>query len=526
MQAERNRDGEIVHQRAEGRAFLVHVDEDFAQATIFIFAGAEIDLVTTDNRLLGVTLTTIRQTLAVTHALNALDNTLDDLFCHRCSARCRRLSNHRFHCIIRFIFIIGDELRIQRLRELRTIAIKRIRLQREFPREHVSALAVFHRRIIRHVDGFRNRTRDEGLRCRHHANVAFNREITLADAAARIGAIEHRIMFDLEVRSAFERHRPANMDVCCFDVSLREAEEGEEFERRIIQLIRRNIKRPGEEVVAQRPFVEHELDVEGRRHALFNSGDLLIREALGAQRRMVDAGSLCNRTMANGIGFDFCNLAFRIAECAERFWHRAVDDLEVTATGELLELHEREVRFDTGRVAIHHETDRAGRRDHGCLRIAIAMLFTECERFVPRDFRAFDEDRLRARLMIKRNWVHAELFIPIGFAMRSAAMVAHHAQHVISVLFVAREWAQFLRHFSGGLVSNAGHDCGERAADCTALIGIIRNAVRHQEAANIGVAQAKRAVFVGEFSNFLGRELRHQHRDLEHHRPQTNSMFV
>jgi hypothetical protein len=31
LQAERDRDGEVVHHRAEGRAFLVHVDEDLAE---------------------------------------------------------------------------------------------------------------------------------------------------------------------------------------------------------------------------------------------------------------------------------------------------------------------------------------------------------------------------------------------------------------------------------------------------------------------------------------------------------------
>jgi hypothetical protein len=31
LQAERHRDGEVVHHRAEARAFLVHVDEDLAE---------------------------------------------------------------------------------------------------------------------------------------------------------------------------------------------------------------------------------------------------------------------------------------------------------------------------------------------------------------------------------------------------------------------------------------------------------------------------------------------------------------
>jgi len=35
-----------------------------------------------------------------------------------------------------------------------------------------------------------------------------------------------------------------------------------------------------------------------------------------------------------------------------------IDDLEVAAAGEFLELHQSEVRLDSGRVAVHDEADR------------------------------------------------------------------------------------------------------------------------------------------------------------------------
>ena len=54
LQAHRDGDGEIVHQAAEGGAFLVHVDEDLAQPAILIFAGMEIDLVAADDGFLGI----------------------------------------------------------------------------------------------------------------------------------------------------------------------------------------------------------------------------------------------------------------------------------------------------------------------------------------------------------------------------------------------------------------------------------------------------------------------------------------
>ena len=61
LQAERDRDGEIVHQRAEGGAFLVHVDEDLAEPPVVVFAGAQIDLVAADDRLLDVALAAVGQ---------------------------------------------------------------------------------------------------------------------------------------------------------------------------------------------------------------------------------------------------------------------------------------------------------------------------------------------------------------------------------------------------------------------------------------------------------------------------------
>ena len=52
LQALRDGDGEAVHHRAEGGAFLVHVDEDLAERAVLVLAGAEEDLVAGDARFL------------------------------------------------------------------------------------------------------------------------------------------------------------------------------------------------------------------------------------------------------------------------------------------------------------------------------------------------------------------------------------------------------------------------------------------------------------------------------------------
>ena len=59
LQAERDRDREVVDEGAQRRAFLVHVDEDLAEPAVVVFAGAQIDLVAADHGLLGVALAAV-----------------------------------------------------------------------------------------------------------------------------------------------------------------------------------------------------------------------------------------------------------------------------------------------------------------------------------------------------------------------------------------------------------------------------------------------------------------------------------
>jgi hypothetical protein len=61
----RHGDREIVHQRPERRALLVHVDENLAEATAGIISGSEVDLLTADARLLGVAIASVGEALAL-----------------------------------------------------------------------------------------------------------------------------------------------------------------------------------------------------------------------------------------------------------------------------------------------------------------------------------------------------------------------------------------------------------------------------------------------------------------------------
>ena len=238
LQAKADRDGEIVHQAAESGAFLVHVDEDFAQAPVLELAGAEIDLVAADDRLLGIALAAVRQLLALGGEPHALDDALDDALGDDLGAPALGSRGNG----VRVFAVLGEELRGKRLRELGAVAVERVRLKPQLPRQHVGFAAFGHRRRIRHVDGLRDRARDERLGGGEHVDMALPGERALAAFAAWARAIEHGKMLRLEARRAFERHRSADILVRGFDLGLREADCRKQVEARRVHRFRRQLQ--------------------------------------------------------------------------------------------------------------------------------------------------------------------------------------------------------------------------------------------------------------------------------------------
>ena len=135
--------------------------------------------------------------------------------------------------------------------------------------------------------------------------------------------------------------------------------------------------------VADGPAVEDELDVEGGLHRRVDLGDGGFGEALGLERLRIDGGRAGEAAAADGIVDDALDRRLVVAEHLQRLGHGAVDDLEVAAAGELLELDQREVRLDAGGVAVHDQADGAGRRDHRDLGVAEAVGLAERQRLVP-----------------------------------------------------------------------------------------------------------------------------------------------
>src|SRR5205085_2504105 len=119
--------------------------------------------------------------------------------------------------------------------------------------------------------------------------------------------------------------------------------------------------------------------------------------------------------------------------------HGLIDDLEVPAAGELLELDEGEIGLDAGRVAVHDEADGAGRGDDGHLGVAEPVLDAEFEHAVGLGPGAGEERRRASpRIAYPRpsvrksydfratgtlgNWAMCTLISRISVQMRTACL--------------------------------------------------------------------------------------------------------
>ncbi len=189
-----------------------------------------------------------------------------------------------------------------------------------------------------------------------------------------------------------------------------------------------------------------------------------------------------------------------VAELPQRPRDGQVDDLHRAATDELLELHEREVRLDAGRVAVHHEADGAGRREHRRLGVAVAVLLTELDDVVP---------RLRRELVDVGVHRVERLDVVVG-----GLVLAHDPLVGVRVAGVAGVRPDDRGHLGGALVGGAGEQRGDRGGERAATLGVVAVAGRHEQRAEVGVADAELAVVARRLADRLGREVREADRDV------------
>ena len=526
LETQRHGDGEVVHHGPESRAFLVHVDKDLAQGTVFEFAGPQVDLVTAHDGLLGVTLPAVWQALTLWRTLN---DTLDDALSHDFSLLLRvglRQFFCRFHGFVHVRIRINEQCSAQRLGQLGAVAVEGVCLDAQFPGQHVGVLDLINRRRVRHVDGLGDCAGDERLGRRHHADVGLGGQLTRPLGTTAVGTVKDLHVRRLQVRRAFDGHGATDVLVGCFDLFSREAHTFEHVEAEIAQLRIGEAQHVFAEVITQAEAVESKLQLEGRAQRGLDGLDLLFIKALGRQRFAVDARCVGQRARTDSVSDDVVDLIFAVAKVGQSQRNRLVDDLEVTAAGQLLELHQREVRLDARGVTVHDQTDGAGWCNHGGLCVAEAVLFAFLQRPVPSRARCVDQGRHGAIVSNQRNRQDRQVFVTFRLAVRSPAVVADDAQHGSCVLLVTRESPALGSDLSRGRVGNTGHQRGQTATDRAAFVGVVAVAHGHEQRANVGEAQTKGAVLVRQLGDFLGRELRHENGGLQRQGPEATSVLV
>ena len=112
-----------------------------------------------------------------------------------------------------------------------------------------------------------------------------------------------------------------------------------------------------------------------------------------------------------------------VAEPVQRIRHGTVHDLQRSPAGKQLVLHQRDVRLDAGRVAVHQKRDCAGGCQHGYLRIAVAVLVAPGQRGIP----AFTSGVLQV----------AKLVAGLNLLDRIAVQL-HHAAHRLHIVLGQR----------------------------------------------------------------------------------------
>ncbi len=163
-----------------------------------------------------------------------------------------------------------------------------------------------------------------------------------------------------------------------------------------------------------------------------------------------------------------------VAEVLEREGHGLVDDLEVAAAGQLLELYQREVGLDAGGVAIHHQADRAGRRDHRDLGVAEAVLFAKLPAPGPRRFRGRDDEGASGQLAISSaTGAMDSAFVAGALPCAARRWLRMTCSIAVAIGGEAREGAHQTRHLRRSGIGGAGHHRGrsrQRWRDRSALV--------------------------------------------------------
>ena len=321
-------------------------------------------------------------------------------------------------------------------------------------------------------------------------------------AAAAVGAVEDGEVLVLQVRRTLHGHGAA---------------QGQQEGLHLSQL----------ELALEAVHIDGVGRIKGRGEFLLHQGDLFFGPAGALEHGAGDAGRVVGDLQpAHHVALDFADLLGGVAEAGQGFGDGAVHQLEVPATRQLLELHQGKVGLDAGGVAVHEEADGACGGQHRDLGVAIAVLLSEVEGSIPALPGGFHHALGQGGAPQALGPDGQLLVLRVRGVVGRPPVVPDDAEHVLSVLGVAREGPQLARHLGAGGVGIAREDGRQGRAPLGALGAVVGDAHAHEHGAQVGVAQAQGAELVAELSDGLAGELGHQDADLEDHGPEADGVPV
>ena len=166
--------------------------------------------------------------------------------------------------------------------------------------------------------------------------------------------VENRQMLGSKMRCAFERSATEHEIGCLGNVC---GAKPEMREHRTVGKDRIRNARCLAVGRRDREHVERRFEGKRTRELRLDRLDRRIREAHRAQLLRVDVWRTDKGAGSRHVRHHRGDVLLAVAQTPQRRRNAPVDDLQVTAAGQLLCLHERVVGLNAGRVAIHQDAD-------------------------------------------------------------------------------------------------------------------------------------------------------------------------
>ena len=224
---------------------------------------------------------------------------------------------------------------------------------------------------------------------------------------------------------------------------------------------------------------------------------------------LIEIRSTNDRTVVGDVGDDLLSLLGGVAEVLEGTRHRLVDDLHRAAADHLLELDQREVWFDTGGIAVHHEANGASRGKNGRLGIAETIGMPELDDLVPLCLGGGQDSGV---IVVQR------VNLTVGITMPS-----HDCLMWLSVFGVSAIGTDDGSQFSGTPVGDASHEGRDGSCEGTSTIRVVTQAQRHEKGAQVGISDTELTEVTCRLTNGLSREVSKANGDIHRGDDEFNS---